>query len=97
MDNARLDPDKVIGHLRNESVSGPAQRRKCMSARSNAPRGIMFTAPASADPGLSGVGEKTTSTRARLLIESMSSDTDRAVPPPGFADATLKPSIVTGT
>ena len=57
----------------------------------------MFTAPASAEPGWSGVGENTTSTRARLLIESMSSETERAVPPPGFAEATLKPSIVTGT
>jgi len=27
VDNARLNPDKVIGHLRNRSVSGPAQRR----------------------------------------------------------------------
>lgn len=66
-------------------------------ARSNAPRGIILTAPARAAPGLSGVGENTTSTRARLLIESISSETDRAVPPPGFAEATLKPSIVTGT
>lgn len=27
VDNSRLDPDKVIGHLRNQSVSGTAQRR----------------------------------------------------------------------
>ena len=57
----------------------------------------MFTEPARAEPCVSGVGENPTSTRARLLIEIMSSAALRPVPPPGWADARLKPSMVIGT
>ena len=47
----------------------------CGRARSNALRGTMFTEPASAEPGDSGVGECTASTRDRLLIETAFSST----------------------
>src|SRR5687767_6483330 len=56
----------------------------------------MFTVPASAAPGDSGVGEYVTSTRDRLLIETMSIWTDRLVAVPAALER-LKPSIVTGT
>jgi hypothetical protein len=78
-------------------ISTYALAVKCGRARSNELRGTMFTAPASAAPVMSGVGENETSTRARLLIEIMSSAALRPVPPPGCAEARLKPSTVIGT
>ena len=56
----------------------------------------MFTVPASAEAGDSGVGVLSTSIRERLLIETMSAMTVRLVLPPS-AEARLKLSIVTGT
>ena len=63
--------------------------------RSNELRCTMFTEPASAAPDDSGVGEYDTSMRDRLLFETMSTCTARAVPPAELAR--LKPSTVTGT
>ena len=57
----------------------------------------MLTEPASAEPWDSGVGEWRTSIRAMLLIDAMSTWTERPVllSPPVLAR--LKPSSVIGT
>ena len=65
-------------------------------ARSKELRVTMFTVPASAEAGDSGVGVLRTSIRERLLIETISAMTVRLVLPPS-AEARLKLSIVTGT
>ena len=64
--------------------------------RSNALRGTKFTDPASAAPGVSGVGERLISTREMLLIETWSSSTARRVPAPA-ALAISNPPIEIGT
>ena len=68
--------------------------------RSKELRGTMFTDPARAAPSDSGVGEKETSMRDRLLVVNTSMAVPRPAPPSPplpIRLAVLKPPIVTGT